>query len=516
MAFEDDQFRDEDGEPLMDYDDIQSDDDQPQPAPIEDDDVPEFNEEEGDGNWGHEPKAKTRKRLIKKSDDQVAAPPEFNDFADEDDEVEPEYGSYPEEEEEEEGPSSSMMSKKRKDKGMMREGGENRRKEKKLRKDKFSSGGGSSGGGKDRSKAKLSLKRKKGGDDSEMQEMWDTVAGGDSEDDHDGMKTLDDDNFIDDTGVDPADRYVSDRETASPSRFAQAEEGEEEDENLFKSGKKKKKNEKSAAEIAELVETLMAELEVIAEEDAVLNTQGKPAINKLRKLPLLTEALSKKQLQHEFLDHGVLTLLKNWLEPLPDGSLPNINIREAILRILSDYPIDLEQHDRREQLKKSGLGKVIMFLSRSDEETTTNRKLAKDLVDKWSRPIFNKSTNFEHMRNVEDERVYRRPAVKKQANKASGMESKDDDLDEFKSGRKAGPSASRLHASRPEATPMDFLIRPQSKIDPDEIRARSRQHQVDERRMKMNKKMQQLKQTKKKKLQATKVSVEGRGMVKYL
>lgn len=41
------------------------------------------------------------------------------------------------------------------------------------------------------------------------------------QDDHDGMKTLDDDNFIDDTGVDPADRYVSDRETASPSRFAQ-------------------------------------------------------------------------------------------------------------------------------------------------------------------------------------------------------------------------------------------------------------------------------------------------------
>ena len=34
------------------------------------------------------------------------------------------------------------------------------------------------------------------------------------------MKTLDDDNFIDDSGVDPADRYTSDREI-SPSRFAQ-------------------------------------------------------------------------------------------------------------------------------------------------------------------------------------------------------------------------------------------------------------------------------------------------------
>ncbi|KAL2926415.1 Protein IWS1-like protein 1 [Bienertia sinuspersici] len=323
-----------------------------------------------------------------------------------------------------------------------------------------------------------------------MKEMWDTIAGGDSEDDQEGLKTLDDDNFIDDSGVDPASGYGSDRGTASPSRFAQAEEGEEDDEmkNLFKSGKKRKKNEKSAAEISELVETLMAELEVVAEEDAVLNTQGKPAINKLRKLPLLTEALSKKQLQHEFLDHGVLTLLKNWLEPLPDGSLPNINIREAILRILTDFPIDLDQYDRKEQLKKSGLGK--------------------------SRPIFNKSTRFEDMRNVEDERAYRRPSVKKPANKAS-LESKDDDLDEFSSGRKSGPSASRLHASRPEATPMDFVIRPQSRIDPDEIRARAKQQQMDERRTKMNKKMQQLKSVKKKKLQATSVSVEGRGMMKY-
>ncbi|KAB5521625.1 hypothetical protein DKX38_025944 [Salix brachista] len=83
----------------------------------------------------------------------------------------------------------------------------------------------------------------------------------------------------------------------------------------------------------------MAELEVTAEEDADLNRQGKPAVNKLKKLPLLTEVLSKKQLQQEFIDHGVLTLLKNWLEPLPDGSLPNINIRAAILRILTDIDV---------------------------------------------------------------------------------------------------------------------------------------------------------------------------------
>lgn len=38
---------------------------------------------------------------------------------------------------------------------------------------------------------------------------------------------------------------------------------------------------------------------------------------------------------------------------------------------------------------------------------------------------------------------------------------------------------------RPEATPLDFVIRPQSKIDPDEVRARSKQVSQDQRRVKV-------------------------------
>ncbi|KAM7278453.1 hypothetical protein ACFE04_005587 [Oxalis oulophora] len=441
MGYEDNPYRDEDGEPLMNYDDIQSD---------------------------REPSPEPRANPI---DD------EFDDWDDSKERSQtPVY---------DDGKGGKSMSK------------------------------GGKGGSGSKSSSRLSAK------DREVDEMW-THVGANDEEDREPVKNVDDDDFIDDTGVDPADRYGSDNERRSPGDAPQAEEGEEDDElaQLFKGGKKKKKQEKSPAEIALLVENVMAELEVTAEEDAELNRQHKPAINKLRKLPLLNEVLAKKQLQQEFLDHGVLTLLKNWLEPLPDGSLPNINIREAILRILTDFPLDLEQFDRREQLKKSGLGKVIMFLSKSDEETTSNRKLAKDLVDKWSRPIFNKSTRFEDMRNMEEERVpYRRPSVKKPSNQTSRTESRDGDLNWEETGkRKSGQSSStsRQPTTRPEAAPLDFLVRPQSKIDPDEVRARAKQVVQDERRMKMNKKMQQLKGSKKRQLQATKLSVEGRGMTKYL
>nr|ABR16991.1 unknown [Picea sitchensis] len=235
-------------------------------------------------------------------------------------------------------------------------------------------------------------------------------------------------------------------------------------------------------------------------------------------LPVLTAVLSKRQLQQEFLDRGVLSVLKNWLEPLPDKCLPNTNVRTAVLKILTDLPIDVEQYDRREQLKKSGLGKVIMFLSKSDEETTSNKKLARDLVDKWSRPIFQKSTRFEDMRNFDEERTpYRRPPPKKPVAKPVGLDSRDDDLDldQLPQEPKPAQPGFRQLTVRPEAIAMDFVVRPQSKIDPDEVRARAKQLKQDERRMKMNKKLQQLKAPKKKKLQATKISVEGRGMVKY-
>ncbi|KAI0519148.1 hypothetical protein KFK09_006589 [Dendrobium nobile] len=503
MGYENDPYIDEDGEALMDPDDLLSD---REASPytgnqIDDESGDEWRRERSPTPTYDEDKVgKPRKRLIKKgakdSSPEHSGSPAGQAFGGED------LDDWEEEE--------PVRKKKSFSEKMGNDSSSKKERRKVLQKPGRSSGKASSSGSKGYGVGSADHES-----DPEVQELWDTIARDDSEDDREGARTAYDDAFIDDTGVDQVDRYVSDNEAGSIGDAPQAEEDNEMNK-LFKGGKKKKKNEKSPAELAMIVEDLMAELEVTAEEDAELNRQNKPAINKLMKLPLLIEVLSKKKLQLEFLDHGVLTLLKNWLEPLPDGSLPNTNIRTAILKLLSDFPIDLEQYDRREQLKKSGLGKVIMFLSRSDEETTANKKLAKELVDKWSRPIFNKSTRFEDMRSYEDERIpYRRPAPKP-VNKSPEQESRDEDLDEFSQGKKSRQAASRQHASRPEALPLDFVVRPQSKIDPEEIRARAKQAVQNQRRQKMSRKLQLLKGPKKKQLQASKLSVEGRGMVKYL
>ncbi|XP_052478468.1 protein IWS1 homolog 1-like [Gossypium raimondii] len=158
----------------------------------------------------------------------------------------------------------------------------------------------------------------------------------------------------------------SDDQDQKDEQICRKSDTDEEIEAMFDKVKRRKKMEETSSPgIGLLVEKVVAQMEIAATEDIELNIQNKPAIRKIQMLPLLTDFLSKKKLQQEFLDHGVLTLLKSWLDPLPDGSLPNATLRSSILNILTQVmPVDISLEDGREQLKKSGLGKVIMFLSK--------------------------------------------------------------------------------------------------------------------------------------------------------
>nr|XP_043639885.1 protein IWS1 homolog [Erigeron canadensis] len=138
--------------------------------------------------------------------------------------------------------------------------------------------------------------------------------------------------------------------------------------------------------IALHVRNIISELEIAAEEDVYLNRRfdKQPEIYKLKKLLLLTRVLSTKQFQSKFLDGGVLNLLSKWLQPLPDGRLPDVKVRAGILNILTEFPIDLANYGTRKELSMSGLGTVLMSLIESNEETDSNRELATDLVFEWA------------------------------------------------------------------------------------------------------------------------------------
>ena len=64
---------------------------------------------------------------------------------------------------------------------------------------------------------------------------------------------------------------------------------------------------------------------------------------------LFSQELAQRDLHEDFLDAGILGVLKAWLEPMGDGTLPNLRIRSAVLRALINLNFLYEVRSRRTQ-----------------------------------------------------------------------------------------------------------------------------------------------------------------------
>ncbi|TYG51186.1 hypothetical protein ES288_D10G237000v1 [Gossypium darwinii] len=279
----------------------------------------------------------------------------------------------------------------------------------------------------------------------------------------------------------------SDDQDQKDEQICRKSDTDEEIEAMFDKVKRRKKMEETSSPgIGLLVEKVVAQMEIAATEDIELNIQNKPAIRKIQMLPLLTDFLSKKKLQQEFLDHGVLTLLKSWLDPLPDGSLPNATLRSSILNILTQVmPVDISLEDGREQLKKSGLGK--------------------HLVQNWCRTILNKTTSYCNLRNSVIPRM-KKPLMKQ----STRAELREADLDLEGPRRPCSSGTASGSVSVPEPAPCVYEVNPLTNFKPEFARPyrRSRELRESECFERIEKKMSGLKKSNKRKtLQAPKSAV---------
>jgi transcription factor SPN1 len=89
------------------------------------------------------------------------------------------------------------------------------------------------------------------------------------------------------------------------------------------------------------------------------------------------------------IDNNLLEAVRRWLEPLPDKSLPALNIQRELFNTIRK----MEFIDSA-VLKESGLGRIILFYTKCKRVTPDIQRIANELVSSWSRPIIKRSASY--------------------------------------------------------------------------------------------------------------------------
>ncbi|OQR90643.1 hypothetical protein THRCLA_09247, partial [Thraustotheca clavata] len=195
--------------------------------------------------------------------------------------------------------------------------------------------------------------------------------------------------------------------------------------------------------------------------------------------------MRKAQLQPLLLDFDLLGIIKKWIQPLDNGSLPNLSLRSKMLNMCLSMPI------YKEHLKRSGFGKVIMNLWKHPDETMENKELCRQMIDRWSRNVFSKTLDYSKLAELEAEKReanggYYRQTEKRPSNRAESVRSQG-----FMN-KRANTSEETEASSRvriPQSMRLDFSLRPQPKVDMKNLQS----HKLDpeSKKAKLLKRMQE-------------------------
>ncbi|KAK4454732.1 transcription factor iws-1 [Podospora aff. communis PSN243] len=234
----------------------------------------------------------------------------------------------------------------------------------------------------------------------------------------------------------------------------------------------KRRRKKDEIDLEEEIDEQIAALKVAMENACVADNdargQGQPAIHKLKLLPQVTALLNRTAIQDSVLDPetNFLQSVKYFLEPLNDGSLPAYNIQRDIFTALAKLPIT------KDALLSSGIGKVVLFYTKSKRPETGIKRIAERLMGEWSRPILKRTDDYKK-RHVET-REFDFTAAKIAQRQEAAVSGSQMTLTQRPAGKTAhelererllAPAPLSNNRARPAGLPASYTVAPKSTFD---------------------------------------------------
>lgn len=147
----------------------------------------------------------------------------------------------------------------------------------------------------------------------------------------------------------------------------------------------------------EEINTMRQRMAKACELDAEARAKGEVATHKLAILPQVVELLNRNTIQAQLVDpdSNILEAVRFMLEPADhDAALPNYQIQRELFSSLSHMNIG------KEALVASGIGKVVLFYTKSVQPQGDIKRMAEKLIGEWMRVVLKKPVN-KTSRNVE-------------------------------------------------------------------------------------------------------------------
>lgn len=125
--------------------------------------------------------------------------------------------------------------------------------------------------------------------------------------------------------------------------------------------------------------------------DAAARAENKVATHKLKLLPSVVELLNRNTLRSSIVDPdiNILEAVRFFLEPADtDAALPNYQIQRELFAILGRLNMT------KEALVASGIGKVVIFYTKSSQPQPAIKRQAEKLVGEWMRIVLGKGKDM--------------------------------------------------------------------------------------------------------------------------